>query len=124
MLDIILIMMAFLSKRYIKYAIPSVVLSCMTYGRYLFFTADFGVWPSAVYLALWGFFTYEFVKNNKTVGAEKENKYTASAGQSGESKKIDEGAETKMRDINSTDTENPQGTVRSAAEGTVITEGN
>ena len=76
MLDIILIMMAFLNKKYIKFAAVSVVLSCMTYGRYLFYLGDIGKWPSAVYLVLFGWFTYQFVRDNSVSRKEQTEKHS------------------------------------------------
>ena len=127
MLDIILIMMAFLNKRYIKYAIPSVLLSCMTYGRYLFFIADFGVWPSAVYLALWGFFTYEFVKNNKIVSAKTAINSSVSTEQSEESEKrkmIKGSVEPAAEDGKETDVHNQIETDITSEQTTELSEGN
>lgn len=127
MLDIILIMMAFLNKRYIKYAIPSVLLSCMTYGRYLFFIADFGVWPSAVYLALWGFFTYEFVKNNKIVSAKTAINSSVSTEQSEESgkrKMIKGSVEPAAEDGKDTDVHNQIETDITSEQTAELSEGN
>lgn len=64
MVDILLVLLTFVSRKYLKYALLSCTLSTMTYGRYLFGMGTFEIWFSALYLAAFVWFAYEFLRDN------------------------------------------------------------
>lgn len=52
-LDIFLILLVFLDRRYWKYAAVSVLLSLMTYGNYLFGSGSVNQWNGVIYVVAW-----------------------------------------------------------------------
>ncbi len=52
-LDILLILLVFLDRRYWKYAAVSVLLSLMTYGNYLFGSGSVNQWNGVIYVVTW-----------------------------------------------------------------------
>ena len=52
-LDILLILLAFLDRRYWKYAAVSALLSLTTYGNYLFESGSVNQWNGVIYVATW-----------------------------------------------------------------------
>lgn len=63
-LDILLVLLAFVNRRYLKYLCVSVAISTMTYGNFLFFTGETTLWYGIVYLVLYICFTVEIVRND------------------------------------------------------------
>ena len=64
-LDILLILLTFMNKKYIKYAALSFLLSLITYGQYLFGNGGVDKWHVLLYVAAWIYFTYEILKGEK-----------------------------------------------------------
>jgi len=64
LLDVLLVMLAFIDKKYIKYAAVSATLSIMTYGIYLFDNGDISIFYSLVYLASWLHYTCFIIKRD------------------------------------------------------------
>lgn len=52
-LDILLILLAFLDRRYWKYAAVSELLSLTTYGNYLFGSGSVNRWNGVIYVIAW-----------------------------------------------------------------------
>ena len=52
-LDILLILLAFLDRRYWKYAAVSVLLSLTTYGDFLFGGGNVNRWNGVIYVVAW-----------------------------------------------------------------------
>lgn len=64
-LDILLVMLSFLSAKYLKYAATSVILSATTYACYLFENQPVNRINAVVYTVAWLHFTYTILQNNK-----------------------------------------------------------
>lgn len=64
-LDILLVMLSFLSAKYLKYAAASVILSTTTYACYLFGNQQVNRINAVVYTVAWLHFTYTILQNNK-----------------------------------------------------------
>ena len=64
-LDILLIVAAFLDKKYIKYAVISWLLSLITYGNYLFGNGGVDKWCVLLYVLSWLHFTCTILCDNK-----------------------------------------------------------
>lgn len=63
-LDIVLLMLAFLDRRYLKYAVVTILLSLFCYGIYLFGDRGNGyAWEAAIYLLTYLFYTRMLVND-------------------------------------------------------------
>jgi Gpi18-like mannosyltransferase len=58
LLDILLLILSFISAKYLKYAVISVLFSTMTYGVYLFEMPGIGRWHTLVFLAAFAHYSY------------------------------------------------------------------
>lgn len=62
LLDILLVVLVFLDKKYLKYAVISVMLNIMTYCHFLFGTPFTLIqWCSIAYIISWAHFTYTLI---------------------------------------------------------------
>lgn len=72
-LDILLILLAFINVKYVKYALSSVVLSLLTYGAYLVGNEGIDKWCTILYIFAWVYYTYSIVKQDSAEIIEEEN---------------------------------------------------
>lgn len=63
-LDLLLLMLAFLNTKYITYALVSIVTSCMTYSAYLFTGKVLNSWIIIVYIVYWLRYSYYLFAND------------------------------------------------------------
>ena len=59
-LDLLLVTLALIDKKYIKYAFVSLIFSIITYNKYLFKGAVIDRWCVILYLFAWLHFTYAY----------------------------------------------------------------
>lgn len=64
-LDILLIVISFLNRKYVKYALVSSILSLITYGIYLFGNGSLEKIYALIFLAAWLHFTYSILKQDE-----------------------------------------------------------
>ncbi|WP_167957524.1 hypothetical protein [Anaerosporobacter faecicola] len=61
-LDLVLLILCFINKHYIKYAALSILLSLITYGSYLFSNGGLDKWHVLLYVFAWGHYTYSIIR--------------------------------------------------------------
>lgn len=72
-LDILLVVLCFIDKKYIKYAALSCTLSLITYGKYLFNNGGIdSKFYVIIYLFAWIYYTYEIIKIDNTTEVNRE----------------------------------------------------
>lgn len=65
LLDILLVILAFANRQYLKYAAVALFASLYAYGVYLFKIESFTLWLAVLYLAGWGHMAYMLLKNEE-----------------------------------------------------------
>ncbi|MBR3772211.1 MAG: hypothetical protein IKL07_08080 [Clostridium sp.] len=73
LLDILLILLACINMKYLKYAATSVLLSLVTYGAYLFGYGGIDKWHVLIYVGFWLHFTYTIMKQDLSESDVQEN---------------------------------------------------
>lgn len=64
-LDILLVVLAFVNKKYVKYALVSSTLSLITYGIYFFNNGSLDKFYALIFLATWLHYTYFIIKQDE-----------------------------------------------------------
>lgn len=62
LLDILLVILAFVNKKYLKYAAVALFASLYAYGVYLFKIEAYTLWLAVLYLAAWGHMAYTLLE--------------------------------------------------------------
>lgn len=67
LLDLLLILLTFMDRRYLKYAAISFLLSLITYGAYMFGNGGLDKWFVLLYVAAWLHYSYTLLKEDNDI---------------------------------------------------------
>lgn len=66
--DILLVLLAILNRKYVKFAIPEICFVMITYGFYFYGGYEVNIWHTLISLGLWTWFTADLLKSSNPAG--------------------------------------------------------